>query len=231
MSRETEPNATQGVSISVQIPVADADLFKSKATNDILLFLTNHRFKQFSQREVADQIDHSQQTVRRAINTLVENGLVVESPKNNQRLVQINRERLAIPDDPLLRIPQPEFQKPVKAAVDELTDRLDGVIGIVLYGSVARGEADRRSDIDLWVLTTNDRAPNQREANAVGRDLEDAEFDGNRYAYDIDVEAVQAIPTYTEDVREIVVSGIPIYSTTKFETVEKLLLEEGNSDD
>jgi predicted nucleotidyltransferase len=119
----------------------------------------------------------------------------------------------------------------VKAAVDELTDRLEGVIGIVLYGSVARGEADRRSDIDLWVLTTNDRAPNQREANAVGRDLEDAEFDGNRYAYDIDVEAVQAIPTYTEDIREIVVSGIPIYSTTKFETVEKLLLEEGDSDE
>ncbi|WP_176697286.1 nucleotidyltransferase domain-containing protein [Halorubrum sp. SD626R] len=231
MSRETESNATQGVSISVPIPAADADLFKSKATNDILLFLTNHRFKQFSQREVADQIGHSQQTVRRAINTLVENELVVESPENNQRLVQINRERLAIPDDPLLRIPQPEFQKPVKAAVDELTDRLEGVIGIVLYGSVARGEADRRSDIDLWVLTTNDRAPNQREANAVGRDLEDAEFDGNRYAYDIDVEAVQAIPTYTEDIREIVVSGIPIYSTTKFETVEKLLLEEGDSDE
>lgn len=231
MSRETESNATQGVSISVPIPTADADLFKSKATNDILLFLTNHRFKQFSQREVADQIGHSQQTVRRAINTLVENGLVVESPENNQRLVQINRERLAIPDDPLLRIPQPEFQKPVKVAVDELTGRLDGVIGIVLYGSVARGEADRRSDIDLWVLTTNDRAPNQREANAVGRDLEDAEFDGNRYAYDIDVEAVQAIPTYTEDVREIVVSGIPIYSTTKFETVEKLLLEEGDREE
>ena len=231
MSRETESNATQGVSISVPIPAADADLFKSKATNDILLFLTNHRFKQFSQREVADQIGHSQQTVRRAINTLVENELVVESPENNQQLVQINRERLAIPDDPLLRIPQPEFQKPVKAAVDELTDRLEGVIGIVLYGSVARGEADRRSDIDLWVLTTNDRAPNQREANAVGRDLEDAEFDGNRYAYDIDVEAVQAIPTYTEDIREIVVSGIPIYSTTKFETVEKLLLEEGDSDE
>ncbi|VTT86722.1 Adenylate cyclase [Halorubrum sp. DM2] len=196
-----------------------------------MLFLTNHRFKQFSQREVANQIDHSQQTVRRAVNTLIENGLVVESPEGNQRLVQINRDRLTVPDDPLLQIPQLDFQKPVKAAVDELTDCLDGIIGIILYGSVARGEADRRSDIDLWVLTTTDRAPNQRAANTVGRDLEDAEFGGNRYAYDIDVEAVQAIPTYTEDIREIVVSGIPIYSTDKFETVEKLLLEEGGDDE
>jgi len=231
MSHETESSPAQGVSISVPIPASDADLFKSKATDDILLFLTNHRFKQFSQREVADQIGHSQQTARRAINTLVENGLVVESPEGNQRLVQINRERLAIPDDPLLQISQPEFHKPVKAAVDELTGRLNGVIGIVVYGSVARGEADRRSDIDLWVLTTNDRATNQREANAVGRDLEDAEFGEDRYAYDIDVETVQGIPTYTEDIREIVVSGIPIYSTNKFETVEKLLLEEGDSDE
>ncbi|KOX96814.1 nucleotidyltransferase [Halorubrum tropicale] len=118
----------------------------------------------------------------------------------------------------------------VRATLD-VSVSLDGVIGIVLYGSVARGEADRRSDSDLWVLTTKDRGPNQREANAVGRDLEDAEFDGNRYAYDIDVETVHAIPTYTEDVRGIVVSGIPIYSTNKFETVENFLLEEGDSDD
>jgi len=72
---------------------------------------------------------------------------------------------------------------------------------------VARGEADRRSDIDLWVLTRSGRAESQREANAIARDLEDTEFDGDRYAYDIDVEAVQAIPAYTEDIREIVVQG------------------------
>jgi len=56
---------------------------------------------------------------------------------------------------------------------------------------------------------------------------EETEFDGDRYAYDIDVEAVQAIPSYTEDIRKIVVSGIPVYKTSDFETVENLLLEEG----
>lgn len=231
MSHQTEPDGTHGVSISLPIPAQNPELFKNKTTNDVLLFLTNHRFSQFSLREVAEQVGHSQQTVRRAINTLVENGLVVESPESNQKLVKINRSRLSVPDDPILRIPQPEFHHPVKAAVDDLTDRLDGVIGVLLYGSVARGGADRRSDIDLWVLTQSDRAANQREANAVARDLEDAKFDGNRYAYDIDVEAVQAVPTYTEDIREIIVSGIPIYTTSKFETVEKLLLEEGGADE
>ncbi|MHC3381729.1 MULTISPECIES: nucleotidyltransferase domain-containing protein [unclassified Haloarcula] len=231
MSHQTEPKGSDGVSISLSIPAQNPELFKSKATNDILLFLTNHRFNQFSLREVAEQIEHSQQTVRRAVNTLIENGLVIESPESSRRLVQINRTRLSIPDDPILRIPQPEYQEPTKAAIDDLTARLDSVVAIILFGSVARGEADRRSDIDLWVLTKGERATNQREANAVARELEDMEFNGNRYAYDIDVEAVQSVPAYTEDIREIVVSGIPIYTTATFETVEKLLLEEGDSNE
>jgi predicted nucleotidyltransferase len=230
MNHQTNSNGPDGVSISLSIPVKDPDLFKSKATNDILLFLANHRFEQFSLREVATQIGHAHQTVRRAITPLVENNLVVETPDGTQRLVQINRQRLTIPDEPFLRIPQPKFQQPVKAAVDELTTGLDGVVGIILYGSVARGEADRRSDIDLWVLTQGNRATNQREANAVARDLEDTAFDGDRYAYDIDVEAVQALPAYTDDIRKIVVSGIPVDKTDNFEIVENLLLEERSND-
>ena len=96
---------------------------------------------------------------------------------------------------------------------------------------MARGGADRRSDIDLWVLTSSGRAESQREANAIARDLEDREFDGDRYAYDIDVEAVQAIPAYTDDIREIVVSGIPVYKMSEFKTVKNLLLDEGAADE
>lgn len=231
MVRETETENYSGSSISLSIPLQDPDLFKHKATSDVLLFLSNHRFGGFSLREIADQIGHSHQSVRRAVNVLSSNGLVVDSSESNQRLVRINRRRLSVPDDPILRIPQAEYHKPVKAAVRELREEISGVVGIVLYGSVARGDADRRSDIDLWVLTRSGRAESQREANAVARELEETEFDGDRYAYDIDVEAVQAIPTYTEDIREIVVSGIPVYETGDFETVENLLLEEGGDDE
>lgn len=231
MNHETETEIYSGSSISLFIPTRDSDLFKHKATSDVLLFLTNHRLGSFSLREIASQTGHSHQSVRRAVNVLSSNGLVVESPESNQRLIQINRDRLSIPDDPILRIPQPEYHRPVKAAVEELREKISDVVGVILYGSVARGEADRRSDIDLWVLTRSGRAKGQREANAVARDLEEIAFNGDRYAYDIDVEAVQVIPTYTEDIREIVVSGIPIYKTSDFETVENLLLEEGGNDE
>ena len=39
-------------------------------------------------------------------------------------------------------IPQAEFHTPVRTAVEQLVEQLDTVIGIVLYGSVARGTAD-----------------------------------------------------------------------------------------
>ena len=231
MNHETESRKTPGTSISVSLPPSDPDLFKHKATSDILLFLTNHRFSEFSLRELAGQIGHSHQSVRRAVDVLSSNDLVVDSPEGNKRLIQINSDQLSIPDEPILRIPQSEYHNPVNTAVRKLQENLSDVVAIILYGSVARGEADRRSDIDLWVLTRDNRAENQREANTIGRDLEEMSFDGDRYDYDIDVETVQAIPTYTEDIRDIVVSGIPVYKTSDFETVEKLLLEEGTTNE
>ena len=227
MSRQTNTKDTSGTLISLSLPPSDTDLFKHKATSDILLFLSNHRFSEFSLRELAGQIGHSHQSVRRAVDVLSSNDLVVDSPEGNKRLIQINSDQLSIPDEPILRIPQSEYHNPVNTAVRKLQENLSDVVAIILYGSVARGEADRRSDIDLWVLTRESRAENQREANTIGRDLEEMSFDGDRYDYDIDVETVQAIPTYTEDIRDIVVSGIPVYKTSDFDTVEALLLEEG----
>lgn len=226
MSHKTDHPDNHGLSISISIPTQDPDLFKHKATNDVLLFLTNHRFSDFSLRELATHVGHSQQSVRRAINVLSANELVIESRERNRRLIQINWRRLTVPDEPILRITQAEFQSPVNTAVADLRNRINGIVGIILYGSVARGEADRRSDIDLWVLTQSERAESQREANSIARDLEETTFGGDRYAYDIDVETVQAVPTYTEDIREIVVSGIPVYTTDNFEIVENILLEE-----
>jgi len=231
MNRETRRADLSGASLSLSIPPLDPDLFKHKATSDVLLFLTNYRFSDFSLRELSAQIGHPHQSVRRAVNVLSANDLIVESSESNQRLVQINRQRLSLPDDPILRIPQSEYHQPVKTAVTKLRENIDDIVGIILYGSVARGDADRRSDIDLWVLTRSGRAESQQEANAVARELEDTKFDGDRYAYDIDVEAVEAIPAYSEDIREIVVSGIPVYKTSNFETVENLLLEVGDEDE
>lgn len=231
MEHEMKNRPETGVTISLQIPAQDPDLFKNKATNDVLLLLSRHRFEEFTIGELARQTGHTKPTVGRAVDILRGNDLVTEESGGNRRLIGINRERLAVPEDPYLQIPQQEFQKPAKAAVDELKDDLEGVLGIVLYGSVARGEADRRSDIDLWVLVAENRAQSQRMANNIELDLKEETYNNERYSYDIDVEEVSSIPRYTKNIRDIVLSGIPVYETSEFEKVQKLLMNEVAEDE
>lgn len=212
-----------GVSICVPIPAEEPKLYGMKATNDILLFLSHHPYDQFTQRELARQIEYSDSTVGRAIDILVENKLVLSEYKSNKKLIRINRNRLSIPDDPFLQVPQEEFQKPVAEATEQIKTELESIMGIVLYGSVARGEADRQSDIDLWVLVQEDRAANQREANIIQKNLANQEFNGERYDFHIAVESVDSIPSFIDNIRHIVLSGIPVYKTENFVKLRNLL--------
>lgn len=223
MKSNSNIDSGEGSKIALDIPAQDTALFRSQAVHDILSFLSQYHTDEFSITELTDAVDYSQPSVSKAVNVLAANDLVVERRDGNTRTVHINRDRLSRPDDPFLRIPQAEFQTPVRAAVDELLDRLEDVIGIVLYGSVARGDADRRSDIDLWVLVAEDRMTSQRTANHIRQDLEDRTFDTGRYAYEIDVESLPAVPNYENDLREILSDGLVVHSTEKFSTVRNMI--------
>jgi len=50
------------------------------------------------------------------------------------------------------KIPQERFRTPLKEFAERAVRITDTILEIVLYGSVARGEADSRSDIDMFVL-------------------------------------------------------------------------------
>jgi predicted nucleotidyltransferase len=221
---QSKSNASsRGARIALDIPAQDTSLFGSQAVHEALLLLSRFHTDEFAITELADAVDYSRPSVSKAIDVLVANDLVVERREGNARVVHINRDRLSRPDDPVVQIPQAEFQPPVRAAVDALRDELENVIGIVLYGSVARGDADRRSDIDLWVLVEDDRMAAQRTANRVRQDLEDRAFDTGRYAYEIDVEALPAVPNYVDDIREILGDCMVLHETEKFDTVQSMV--------
>jgi predicted nucleotidyltransferase len=223
MKSKSNTGGETGATISLNVPAQDADLFKSQAVHDILAFLTRYHTDEFSITELTDAVDYSQPTITKAVNILAANDLVTDRRDGNTRLVQINAGRLSRPDDPILHIPQAEFHTPVRTAVDELLKQLDDVVGILLYGSVARGDADRRSDIDLWVLVEDERMANQRAANRVRQDLEDQEFDTGRYAYEIDVESLPAVPNYTDKLRDVLGDGLVVSDSEKFETVREMV--------
>ena len=202
----------------------------------MLSFLSRQHTDAFWITELTDAVDYSQPTISNAIDILAANNLVVDKREGTKRTAHINRGQLCRPDEPFLEIPQAEFHDPVRAAVDKLRNELDEVLGIVLYGSVAWGEADGRNDIDLWVLVEDDRMAKQRTANRVRQELEDSEFDTGRYADEIDVEALPASPNYgespralarggcqTEEIRTVLSDGLVLYDTGKFDTVQQMI--------
>lgn len=161
-----------GASIGLPLPVQESGLFKHSASSHVLNFLGDNPDINASLRQLSRVTPLSERATREAVNALEANDLVETFHKGNARRVQINRARLDKPDDPVRSIPQTHFQTPVRVARHYIEDELEDVKGIILFGSVARGEADRQSDIDLWVLVGGDYLQQRHDANDLARHLD-----------------------------------------------------------
>jgi predicted nucleotidyltransferase len=171
-SPSEKPGQAVGSAIGLPLPVRDASLFKHGATPHILNFLSDNPEISVSIRQLATVTPLSERATREAVDALETSDLVETHREGNARRVQINRARLQKPADPIRSIPQTEFQTPVRVAQQYIQDELADVRGIILFGSVARGTADRQSDIDLWVLVEGDRMEQRHAANKLTQHLE-----------------------------------------------------------
>lgn len=223
ISENIESSESYGVTITVPVPATNPDIYRYEMTDRLLHFLIERPFEGYGQRELASLFEVSPGSVANAVEVLEDNGLVLVERDGNKKLVRINRERVELPDEPVLRIPQVEFHEPVRRAVAALRDALEDVLGILVYGSVARGVADRKSDIDLWILVRENRGRNQRRATEVGSELSEQKIGGDRYDFHVVVESPNSVPAYTENVAQIVTSGIPLYETAEFEKFQSLM--------
>jgi predicted nucleotidyltransferase len=169
---EEDATGATGASIGFALPVRDSELFKHGATPPILNFLSDNPDIDVSIRQLSQVVPMSERATREAVNALAANDLIRTYNQGNARRVHINRARLDKPSDPIRNIPQTEFQTPVRVACRYIDDELDDVRGIILFGSVARGTADRQSDIDLWVLVAEDHLQQRHEANTLTTHLE-----------------------------------------------------------
>jgi len=162
-----------GGSISFPLPVRGPQLFKHGAAPHVLNFLGDNPDIDVSIRQLSRVVPMSERATREAVDALEANALLATYHQGNARRVHINRDRLDKPNDPIRSIPQTEFQTPVRVACRYIDDELEDVRGIILFGSVARGTADRQSDIDLWVLVADDHLQQRHEANKLATELED----------------------------------------------------------
>ncbi|WP_440009067.1 nucleotidyltransferase domain-containing protein [Halomicrococcus sp. SG-WS-1] len=217
--------AGQDVTICIDA-YPDTDVFRIGAADEILRLLADAHESEFTIPELVDATDVTRSTVWRAVNLLDSIGAVRvrETPQRNY--VAINPERLR-KDDPVLAIEQSEFHAPVRAFIDHVqeeiadADDVDTILGIVVFGSVARGEADRQSDIDLFVVVDGDRTSARRIVTDVVADLGEKRFEGERFEFEPYVESAESARRAGSQLREIFTEGITVYGSDQLQSLRK----------
>jgi predicted nucleotidyltransferase len=205
--------------VGIPVPAPDPNLFRHTATNDVLRLLLDNPVDQFTIRELGRLTDNAAQSVKRAVDVLEANAVVVVETEANRRLVGINHCRVTNPDDPVLRIPQSEFHPPVRAALARIHGELGPIKGVLVFGSVARGRADRQSDIDLWVLA-GDRVK-QHRANEVAKELGQERFDGDRYEFQILVETPETARSHGDRLEDVFTDAITLVDSDVLREIKR----------
>lgn len=216
--------------VLLDFPFPEGRIFRYQAMQDILHQLTNHPHEAFTQKELAALTGADVSTVSRSVDLLQQMGVVVVDDGRPSR-VRIDHDHLQKPD-PILAIPQDEFRGPVQAFLDVLrecieeSDEVEGIVGVVLFGSVARGTADRGSDIDFLIIVDGTLTYGRRIANRAARNVEEQTFDGDRYEFEVLVETPESASDYGSKLREILDEGLVLERSDDFAVVRSAVYSE-----
>lgn len=164
--------------------------------------------------------------VNAAVDTLEALGVTTVDRSGRANAVRMDSEMLVKPDDPVTTIPQVEYHAPVRSILTELEARIAENLGVMHFGSVARGTANRTSDIDLFVVVEGDRMQAQREAHAIEQKIVDEEFDSDRYEAHIVVEPRDSSADH-DRIDDILTEGLTLRDSSVLDAVKREVFESG----
>lgn len=213
--------------IAISIPITRPEIFSHSATATILSVLVENPGRGYGIRELGRAVDTTHKSVSDAVDDLEAIDVVTTTQRGPKRVVEINTDRLSKPSDPILSIPQPKFQDPIREFRTGLTETVDGLLGVIIFGSVARGEADRQSDIDCFALVEENQATAQQSAHELVDDLHDRRFDGDRYTFQVLVESLETATQYGGRLQDIIVEGVTIYDSPEFQDLKHEMVTDG----
>jgi len=174
------------------------NLIASPAKTSVLRILLRYPDRRFTGRELASFADLSHPGALKALKALEAFNLVTISSHGRAYVISLNKE------SPLIKDLQPLFEGE-SGAQSELVRRIGETFegtsaSVFLFGSVARGEEEATSDIDILVVTRK-----RREAlDAIGRlQLEISRAYGNHLSAMILSQSELKRPENSELVEEI----------------------------
>lgn len=212
------------VGVTIPIPLPKEHIFRNQAMDDILGLLYKNPYDEFSIRELRKITGHGGQTVSDSIERFQKLGVIEVRWEGKKKLISIDQKFVQKPDDPYMKIPQEEFRTPVRRFIEKVEALGDNLLGVLVFGSVARGDADRRSDIDIFVLVREDLLQSRRKVQEMRREIEEERFEGDRYEFQVMVESLESAEDYGEKLKEIFLEGITLEETEEFRKLRRGVL-------
>jgi predicted nucleotidyltransferase len=125
-------------------------LYRKITQLTVLELFINNPYERYYLRETARILDISPMTVKRAFDLLVQDRLLLREEFKNQILYKANMNSQAFLH---LKIAYNLAWFEQVSLVDRIKEKLPGLSSLILYGSFARGEDDKTSDIDLLSIS------------------------------------------------------------------------------
>jgi predicted nucleotidyltransferase len=219
-------NGKEKTTIALEYPFPSDRVFRYQAMQDLLGLLIEEPYEEYTVSRLAEMIDATQATISKSVRLLNDTGAIQTRRDGRKRYISIRRDRLSKPD-PVLSVPQVEFHKPLKTFVDRTQEALDNLVGILLFGSVARGDADRASDIDLLVFVDDDRTQARRSVQSIVSDLEETKFDGDRFSFEVLVESTDSARRIGDRLQQQFDSGITLVGSDELSVIRSEVYDDG----
>ena len=128
----------------------------------VLDYLLQHCEKEFHLREISRSLKVSSSTAKMALDKLIKKGFIKEKKTANLRIFKCDIENIIVRQ---MKITKNISWIMEKGLIEILKEELNP-ISIVLFGSFAKGINKEDSDLDILVITNNDR---KLKINSIGR--------------------------------------------------------------
>jgi predicted nucleotidyltransferase len=220
------PNRKEPTTLALEYPFPDERVFRYQAMQDVLSRLIEEPYDEFTIGQLAEMVDGNQATVSKAVKLLKQLGTVQTRQEGRKQYVSIHRDRLTKPD-PVLSIPQSEFHKPIRAFVDRVQTEVGDLVGVLLFGSVARGTADRASDIDILVFVEDDKTAARRTVQSIVSTLQQTKFVGDRYNFEVLVESIESAKRIGDRLRQQFDEGLVLVRSEQLSDIRRKVYANG----
>ena len=220
------PNRKEPTTLALEYPFPDERVFRYQAMQDVLSRLIEEPYEEFTLGQLAEMVDGNQATVSKAVKLLKQLGTVQTRQEGRKQYVSVHRDRLTKPD-PVLSIPQSEFHKPIRAFVDRVQTEVGDLVGVLLFGSVARGMADRASDIDVLVFVQDDKTTARRTVQSIVSTLQQTKFVGDRYNFEVLVESIESAKRIGDRLRQQFDEGLVLVRSEQLSDIRREVYANG----